>query len=68
MPKLESYAMQLHRVTYAGDRRAFAELIETVQLEGKATVTPEVRVSALDSDRRIVRVDVFIQTPHAPQQ
>ncbi len=61
MPKLPGYAMDVHRVTYASDRLAFAELIETVDAEGKPFRTPEVLVFALDDDR-IVRVDIFIQT------
>jgi ketosteroid isomerase-like protein len=63
VPKLEGYLMELHRVTYASDARAFAELTETVELDGKPTRTPEVLVFALDGDGRIARVDIFIQTP-----
>jgi ketosteroid isomerase-like protein len=68
MPKLEGYSMDLHRVTYATARLAFAELSETVAVEGKSMLTPEVLVFELDGDGRISRIDVFIQTPHAPQQ
>jgi ketosteroid isomerase-like protein len=63
MPKLEGYAMKLDRVTYVGDVRAYAELSETVELDGKPMRTPEVLVFELNSDGRIARVDVFIQTP-----
>ena len=63
MPKLTGYRMELHRVTYASDVLAFAELTETVDIEGKPTRTPEVLVFALDGARRIARVDIFIQTP-----
>jgi ketosteroid isomerase-like protein len=62
MPKLTGYAMDLHRVTYAG-ARAFAELSETVELDGGPMSTSEVLVFALDDDGRITRVDIFIQTP-----
>jgi ketosteroid isomerase-like protein len=62
MPKLEGYSMDLHRVTYANDKLAFAELSETVELDGKPTFTPEVLVFELDGDGRICRVDIFIQT------
>ena len=65
MPKLKGYSMDLHRVTYANDGLAFAELSETVDLDGKATITSEVLVFTLDSDRRISRVGIFIQTPRA---
>jgi ketosteroid isomerase-like protein len=63
MPKLHGYLMEVHRVTYAGDARVYAELSETVELEGKPMRTPEVLVFELDGDDRIARVDVFIQTP-----
>ena len=63
MPRLGGYLMELHRVTYASDALAFAELTETVELDGKPTRTPEVLVFALDGDGRIARVDIFIQTP-----
>jgi hypothetical protein len=64
MPKLAGYVMDLQRVTYVGDALAFAELSETVVL-GTPMVTSEVLVFALDGDRRITRVDIFIQTPQA---
>jgi ketosteroid isomerase-like protein len=63
MPKLGGYEMQLDRVTYVSDARAYAELSETVELDGKPMRTPEVLVFELNSDGRIARVDVFIQTP-----
>lgn len=62
MPKLKGYSMDLHRVTYANDRLAFAELSETVEVDGKPTFTPEVLVLELDDDGLISRVDIFIQT------
>ena len=62
MPRLTGYSMDLHGVTYASDGRAFAELRETVAVEGKPMVTPELLVFALDSDGRIARVDIYIQT------
>lgn len=63
MPKLKGYAMTLDRVTYVGDTRAYAELSETVELDGKPMRTQEVLVFALDDDGRIARVDIFIQSP-----
>lgn len=63
MPKLKGYAMELGRVTYASDALAFAELNETVEVDGKPMVTPEVLVFELTGDGRIARVEVFIQTP-----
>jgi ketosteroid isomerase-like protein len=63
MPKLRGYAMKVERVTYVGDVRAYAELSETVELDGRPMRTPEVLVFELTGDDRIVRVDVFIQTP-----
>jgi ketosteroid isomerase-like protein len=63
MPKLKGYEMTVDRVTYATDALAFAELSETVELDGKPMRTPEVLVFALDADGLIARVEVFIQTP-----
>lgn len=63
MPKLKGYVMEVHRVTYANNGLAFAELNETMELEGRPTLTREVLAFDLDADRRIARVDIFIQTP-----
>jgi ketosteroid isomerase-like protein len=63
MPKLQGYRMDMHRVTYASEELAFAELTETVEMDGKPSRTPEVLVFVIDGDHRIVRVDIFIQTP-----
>src|SRR5258708_6207004 len=63
MPELPGYAMQLDRVAYVGDARAYAELSETVELDGKPMHTQEVLVFELNGDGRIARVDIFIQTP-----
>jgi hypothetical protein len=61
MPKLTGYAMRLDRVTYAGEGRAYAELSETAEVDGKPMVTPEVLVFEVGGDGRIGRVDIFIQ-------
>ena len=63
MPRLKGYRMEVHRITYASDVLAFAELTETVDADGKPFRTPEVLVFAVDGDRVIARVDIFIQTP-----
>jgi ketosteroid isomerase-like protein len=63
MPKLKGYQMEVHRITHVSDVLAFAELTETVDADGKPFRTPEVLVFAVDGDRRIARVDIFIQTP-----
>lgn len=62
MPKLEGYSMDLHRVTYVDDERAFAELSETVTVNGQPMLTPEVLVFEFDGRRQIARVEIFIQT------
>ena len=62
MPRLEGYAMELHQVTYATDALAFVELRETVEVDGKPMVTPQVLVFGLDDAGRIARVDIYIQT------
>lgn len=63
MPKLKGYSMEVHRVTYPSAVLGFAELTETVRLDGKAMRTPEVLVFELNGDGRIARVGIFIQTP-----
>jgi len=63
MPKLDGYLMQVDRVTYAGNTLAFAELSETVNLDGKPHRTAEALVFELADDGRIAHVEVFIQTP-----
>jgi ketosteroid isomerase-like protein len=62
MPRLKGYAMKVERVTHASDALAFAELSETVEIDGKPMVTPEVLVFAIAGDGRIARVDIYIQT------
>jgi ketosteroid isomerase-like protein len=62
MPRLKGHVMTLDRVTYVGDDLAFVELRETVEVDGKPKVTPEVLVFELDGDGRIARVDIYIQT------
>ena len=63
MPKLVGYVMKIDRETYVSEALAFVELTETVEFDGKPVRTPEVLVFQLDGDRRIARVEVFIQTP-----
>jgi ketosteroid isomerase-like protein len=62
MPRLPGYEMRVDRVTYASDRLAFAELSETVEIDGKPVRTPEALVFELDGDGRIAHIEVFIQT------
>ncbi|HVU71750.1 MAG TPA: nuclear transport factor 2 family protein [Mycobacteriales bacterium] len=62
MPNLPGYAMDVSGVTYTdGGRRAFAELAETVEVNGAPLVTPEVLVFDIDADERIARIDIFIK-------
>ncbi len=61
MPKLPGYAMEVTRVTYS-DRVAYAELSETVTVDGAPLRTPECLTFDLAEDGRIARVEVFIQT------
>jgi ketosteroid isomerase-like protein len=61
MPTLAGYRMEVSRVTYAGDL-AFAELAETVEVDGQALRTPECLIFDLASDGRIARVEVFTQS------
>lgn len=60
MPTLPGYSMDVARVTYTDDgRRAFAELSETVAMDGTPMVTPEVLVFDLDAAGRIRRIEIF---------
>lgn len=61
MPTLAEYEMAVARVTYAGDGMAFAELSETVTVDGTALRTPECLAFELEGDR-IRRVEVFTQS------
>ena len=61
MPRLPGYAMEVTRVTY-GDGVAYAELAETVTVDGRPRRTPECLTFDLADDGRITRVEVFIQT------
>ena len=61
MPTLAGYEMEVQRVTYAGGR-AFAELSETVAVDGTPLRTPECLAFELTDDERIGRVEVFTQS------
>jgi ketosteroid isomerase-like protein len=61
MPTLPGYSMDFTRVTYAGDL-AFAELSETVEVDGTPLRTPECLTFELTDDGRIRRVEVFTQS------
>ncbi len=59
MPTLPGYSMDVRRVVYAGDI-AFAELSETVTVDGAPHVTPEVLVFDL-ADDRIAHIAIYLQ-------
>jgi hypothetical protein len=61
MPTLPGYSMEIERVTYAGPR-AYAELGETVELDGNPHFTPEVLTFDLTDAGLISRVEIYIQT------
>ena len=61
MPTLPGYSMDVTRVTYV-DSLAFAELSETVEVDGTPLRTPECLTFELADDGRIRRVEVFTQT------
>jgi hypothetical protein len=66
LPSLAGYLMEVERVTYAGDGLAFAELAETVEMDGHPLRTPEVLVFGLTgaepAEPRIRTIDIYIQT------
>jgi hypothetical protein len=61
MPTLAGYEMEVQRVTYT-EGRAFAELSETVAIDGTPLRTPECLAFELTGDERIGRVEVFTQS------
>jgi hypothetical protein len=62
LPSLPGYEMDVTRVTYVpGGALAFAELAETVELEGKPHRTPEVLVFGLGPDQLIRTIEIYIQ-------
>jgi ketosteroid isomerase-like protein len=61
IPTLPGYSMDVTRVTYV-DSLAFAELSETVAVDGTPLRTPECLTFELTDDGRIRRVEVFTQT------
>jgi ketosteroid isomerase-like protein len=64
MPTLPGYSMDIARVTYTDEGRlAFAELAETVTVDGSPLRTEESLVFELDGDReRISHIDIYIKT------
>lgn len=67
MPKFPSYSLEISRVTYTGNL-AFAELTESMEVEGKMRHTPEVLVIDLAPDGRISRVEIYIQRHGDPEE
>jgi ketosteroid isomerase-like protein len=61
MPTLAGYELHVSRVTYA-DGLAFAELSETVEVDGTPLRTLECLTFELADDGRIRRIEVFTQT------
>jgi len=63
MPTLPGYSMDVARVTYAdGGRLAFAELAETVTVDGSPLRTEESLVFELDAHGQIATIDIYIKT------
>jgi hypothetical protein len=60
MPQLSNYSMRITRVVYA-DRVAFAELSETMDVDGAPLETPEALVFELDEAGLIARIAIYIQ-------
>jgi limonene-1,2-epoxide hydrolase len=63
MPSLAGYRMDVRRISYLpGGDMAVAELAETVEVEGRPHVTPEVLVFGLSPDGLVRTIDIYIQT------
>jgi ketosteroid isomerase-like protein len=62
MPTLQGYGMDIARLIVSDDGRvAVAELTETVEIDGRAVVTPESLVFDLDEAGRITAVRIYLQ-------
>jgi len=62
LPTLPDHTLDVSQVTYAADdRRAFAEITETVTVNGAPLVTPEVLVLDLDDAGLINAITIYIQ-------
>jgi SnoaL-like domain len=62
---LEDYLLTTSRVSYVGDRLAFAELSETFRVNGELMEYPECLLFELDETGLIRGVSVFMKTPGA---
>ena len=63
LPSLPGHTLDVLRLTSTDDgRRVFAEITETVTVDGAPLVTPEVIVLDLDRDGLINRIDIFIKS------
>jgi hypothetical protein len=62
MPTLAGYGMRISRLIEC-EGTVVAELTETVSADGRPIETPECLVFDLDSEDRIARIAIYIQTP-----
>jgi SnoaL-like domain len=61
LPSLPGYSMEVNRIVHAGST-AWAELTETVDINGAPLRTPEVLAFDLDDDGRIGHLSIYIKT------
>jgi hypothetical protein len=62
MEGLKGYQMELGRIVASNDGRTFtAELTETVEMDGRAVLTPECLVFDLDDSGVIAGIRIYIQ-------
>lgn len=62
MPTLAGYRMDIERVIEAAEgTTVFAQLAETVEMDGRTIVTPETLVFDLDGGGRIREIRIYIQ-------
>lgn len=62
MPTLSGYRMEVEGVYGTEDgTRVVAELVETVEMNGRTVATPESLVFDLDDDGRIRGIRIYIQ-------
>lgn len=66
LESLDGYVMRVDRVSAVGNDVVFAELSETVTVDGSRLETPEALVFDLAPDGRIARVAIFLRRSFIP--
>ncbi|HLN17066.1 MAG TPA: nuclear transport factor 2 family protein [Acidimicrobiales bacterium] len=63
VPTLPNYSLTVHKLNDLGERRWFAEVSETFDVQGTRTSYPEILEFRTDNDGQINYVSVFMKFP-----